>query len=431
MQRSTRSRSRAATAESIASVASTAASRLRESSVRMLNADASLGMWAATANATSKAPTLDDIRRGNYGEEGWIEETQATDAARRRASVGSFAGKDGERGSQASTEWPIRRTSTGRSSGHESDGEQGGQRIATNSGGKRKRSKVADAFPALEEEAARRPPRNEVVQTAPDVSRLSQASDAIAYKDVDDNLAEGHLSPPATAAPPSRLPAYLHPDASGYIPPPKLPWRASMRIGLQAFWKWFLTPAGFLITLYGLNVVAWGGMLFLLLCNASPAMCNPTCDDINSPRRKWIEWDSQILNALFCVTGFGLVPWRFRDLWWLMVYRLGIRGRDRVSRDVGIRRLAGIHRSWFRLKGSDQLGLHVDIPNPAQGSKDYIADTGNPSLPIPVWKTPKDPLTSIRAPSTSYWKMDFVIWCNVWNTFLQACLCGFMWGMNR
>ncbi|KFY94778.1 hypothetical protein V498_03727 [Pseudogymnoascus sp. VKM F-4517 (FW-2822)] len=35
-------------------------------------------------------------------------------------------------------------------------------------------------------------------------------------------------------------------------------------------------------------------------------MCHPTCDDINSPRRVWIEIDSQILNALFCVTGFGL-----------------------------------------------------------------------------------------------------------------------------
>jgi hypothetical protein len=27
--------------------------------------------------------------------------------------------------------------------------------------------------------------------------------------------------------------------------------------------------------------------------------------------------------------------------------------------------------------------------------------------------------------------MDFVIWSNVWNTFFQCCLCGFMWAMNR
>ena len=24
-----------------------------------------------------------------------------------------------------------------------------------------------------------------------------------------------------------------------------------------------------------------------------------------------------------------------------------------------------------------------------------------------------------------------MIWMNVWNTFFQCCLCGFMWGMNR
>jgi Protein of unknown function (DUF2985) len=54
-------------------------------------------------------------------------------------------------------------------------------------------------------------------------------------------------------------------------------------------------------------------MLFLLICNAAPAMCTPTCNDINSPRRIWIEIDSQILNALFCVTGIGLLPWRARD----------------------------------------------------------------------------------------------------------------------
>jgi hypothetical protein len=62
-----------------------------------------------------------------------------------------------------------------------------------------------------------------------------------------------------------------------------------------------------------LNIIAWGGMLFLLICNAAPAMCTPTCNDINSPRRIWIEIDSQILNALFCVTGIGLLPWRARD----------------------------------------------------------------------------------------------------------------------
>jgi hypothetical protein len=66
-----------------------------------------------------------------------------------------------------------------------------------------------------------------------------------------------------------------------------------------------------------LQVVAWGGMLFLLICNAAPAMCHPSCDDLYSARKIWIEIDSQILNALFCVTGLGLLPWRGRDTWLL------------------------------------------------------------------------------------------------------------------
>ena len=191
-------------------------------------------------------------------------------------------------------------------------------------------------------------------------------------------------------------------------------------IGLKAFWKWFLTIPGFLITLYGLNVVAWGGMLFLLLCNAAPAMCHPSCDDIDSPRRIWLEIDSQILNALFCVTGFGLIPWRFRDLWFLLVWRLGLRGGSVEERRKGIRKLAGYHRGWFRLDGSDGLPLE----GPPRPEDDW-------ALPLPVTKAPDPPLTGVRAPPTAGWKIDFVIWCNVWNTFLQACLCGFMWGMNR
>jgi Protein of unknown function (DUF2985) len=208
---------------------------------------------------------------------------------------------------------------------------------------------------------------------------------------------------------------------NGYFPPPKLPWTTSFAIGLTAFGKWAITPLGFFVTLYGLNVVAWGGMLFLLLCNASPAMCHPTCGNLYSPRRIWIEIDSQILNALFCVTGFGLIPWRFRDLYWLLVYRMGLAGRGKDQKMVGLRRLAGIHRGWFRLAGSSDYESEADTE----------ADSSNPAVPLPLSKRLEKPLTGIRAPQTPTWKLDFVIWCNVSNTFLQACLCGFMWGMNR
>ena len=221
------------------------------------------------------------------------------------------------------------------------------------------------------------------------------------------------------------------PDENGVYPtgykfPPKHTWGEATLIGLKAFWKFTITPLGFLIVIYGLNVVAWGGMLFLLLIGGgSEFMCYPVgappgykdCNDINAPRRIWIEIDSQILNALFCVTGFGLIPWRFRDLYYLMKFRLG-------HKQDALRKLAGIHRAWFRLPGSEEL------PSDLQASAIPDCDV-NPAVPLPVTKAPDPPLTGFRAPATRLWKLDYVIWAYVMNTFLQVVLSSFMWGYNR
>lgn len=120
-------------------------------------------------------------------------------------------------------------------------------------------------------------------------------------------------------------------------------------------------------------------------------MCQPSCNHIDSPRRIWIEWDAQILNALFCVTGLGLAPWRFRDLYFLLKYRL-------LGHSLALRKLAIIHHGWFRLEG---------------------------------FETTDPPLTGVRAPATAIWKLDLVIWLAVWNTLFQVCLCVFMWHMDR
>ncbi|KYK54590.1 hypothetical protein DCS_06550 [Drechmeria coniospora] len=211
------------------------------------------------------------------------------------------------------------------------------------------------------------------------------------------------------------------PFPNGYHFPPKHSFAESTKLGCMAFWNYFLTPVGFVVTIYGLNVVAWGGMLFLLLCNAAPAMCTPTCNDINSPRRIWIEIDSQILNALFCVTGFGLAPWRFRDLYFLMQYRL-------FKKPIALRRLAGIHRGWFRLEGSTYLPAEL---GPMNISDEACQEYPRSAIPFPDRKIPNPPLTGVRARMTRVWKLDLVIWLMVWNTFFQCCLAGFMWGMNR
>ena len=224
---------------------------------------------------------------------------------------------------------------------------------------------------------------------------------------------------------------------NGYRFPPKHTWQKSTAIGLRAFWKFACTPFGFIITIYGLNVVAWGAMIFFLLLNAAPAMCHPSCNADYSGRKIWIEVDAQVLNALFCVTGFGLAPWRFRDFYYLMRWRVG---KDYDAH----RRLAGIYRGWFRLAGSEKLPENMDPPlvytkknprtedSPPPYTEGEIKDLeANPAIPLPATSMPPAPLTGIRSPPTKLWVLDFVIWMYLINTLLQCILSGAMWGWNR
>lgn len=338
-----------------------------------------LGFLSAAGTAVSKAPSLADIRRGSFTTDGYNNERAAEYEQHRRASNASSTERRGL-------------------------GSRTGSGLSITSTGRRKRDNTLSStneqqYPLTEE---------------PSILTTEGSRGIIAP--VNTTVEKGSTETKISSDPKG---AHVSAYANGYTPPPKLPFKTSFKIGFVAFSKWCMTPLGFAIFVYGLNVVAWGGMLFLLLCNASPAMCRPTCNDINSPRRIWIEIDSQIVNALFCVTGFGLIPWRFRDLYWLMVFRLGIKGKSKEQRLVGLRRLAGIHRSWFRLEGSQNW------------EKEGVDDEMNPAVPLPVIKKLDPPPTGERAPPTALWRLDYVIWMNCWNTFLQAVLCGFMWGLNR
>ena len=342
-----------------------------------INADVPLGAWAAAAEATSKAPTLKDIRKGSFAERGWIE----NGLMRAGKESGDAADK-------------------GRITAHKAEG----------SSEQRPKHHVIKPLGATSREECGR--------------TLSAAQDDKQF-------------------------------SSACVVPPTIPWTRSTVIALSTFWKWFLTPLGFLVTIYALNIVAWGGMLFLLLCNAAPEMCWAwdsregwirDCDNLYSSRRIWLEIDSQILNALFCITGFGLIPWRFRDLYYLLRWRLlSEKKYGRHQKLYGLRTLGGIYKSWVRIPGSctlDTMSLEeynaMAFPSAASGLTEYEVNLPSvkaialdPLVPWKLSKTPSPPLTGIRAPPTALWKIDVFVWCNVWNTFFQAFLCGFMWGMSR
>ncbi|KUL88404.1 hypothetical protein ZTR_04918 [Talaromyces verruculosus] len=179
-------------------------------------------------------------------------------------------------------------------------------------------------------------------------------------------------------------------------------WKETTQHALAVAWKFVTTPTGFLMTLYGLNVVAWGAMLFFLLLDAAPAMDHPSADSVDSPRKKWLEVDSQILNALFCVTGFGLAPWRFRDL----VYVIQSQQWHNKS---AMKRICKQNESWFRPpKWYDGVDLEA-------GEEEVKRVT----------------FTGKVAPPTSLWKLNFVVWMMILNTLFQAVLSFFMWHYNR
>ncbi|KFY70319.1 hypothetical protein V499_09266 [Pseudogymnoascus sp. VKM F-103] len=355
----------------------TIANRLRSASRTFEQSSIPVGMWSATASIASSAPSIADIRRGSFGSDGWSGDGQLKEKSR-RASLG--------------------RRTTSNSAATKNGTGSGLTEVAEN---KKLESPIED------------------VSTSRQLDTISAEGSADSQKPVaQQNSASVPLVGGSTTEPNEEY--RTEPFDNGYEFPPKHSWQTSTAIGAKALWKFFITPLGFLVVIYGLNVVAWGGMLFLLLCNASPAMCSPTCDDINSPRRIWIEIDSQILNALFCVTGFGLVPWRFRDLYYLMKYH--IRGDQ-----LALRRLAGIHRDWFRLEGSSDLPISVGPDN----IEAEISNLPENAVPYPLKTIPSAPLTGNRAPATARWKMDFFIWMFVWNTFLQIVLSVFMWKFNR
>ena len=84
------SRARASTTASFSS----ATGSLRRGTLRLLETDTPLGMWAATANATSQAPTLGDIRSGRVGRQGSLVGEEVHGYWERR---GSSFGENGER----------------------------------------------------------------------------------------------------------------------------------------------------------------------------------------------------------------------------------------------------------------------------------------------------------------------------------------------
>ena len=419
------------------SSSSTTGSRIRSASLKFIESNPPRGMWSATGEAAARAPSLTDIRNGSY-ENKRRSQSNVSLSSKEQVSepTTSFHSPTVATSSTAPASPKQKRSSKPTLDGLEEDdgfpdiifgrGEMSDQSFV------RGPKKAAQPKEPLDSPVDGDLDTDDLDGLDPRPKRTSKNLQAMFGEDPphlgssNQNTQQNGSKVPAGTQ--SELFKKPIPNDDGVYPngysfPPKKSWGEATLVGTKAFLKFTFTPLGFLIVLYGLNVVAWGGMLFLLLCNASPAMCQTgygttDCDDkATSPRQIWLEIDSQILNALFCVTGFGLIPWRFRDFYYLMRFRV-------KKEQAALRRLAGYHRGWFRLPGSDQL--------PAKPIEVEMSKTSsNPAVPLPAKKVPHPPLTGAWAPPTALWKMDFVVWAFVLNTVVQAALSGCMWGLNR
>ncbi|MCJ1313209.1 hypothetical protein MMC25_006886 [Agyrium rufum] len=415
--------------------------RLRTASLKFMESNPPLGFLNATGEAAAKAPSLAEIRRGSFGSNGWNAEIQRRESdlsnassSRRNSRTNSLQPTV----TSPSTSKPAANALTSTDEIEEVDDGfpamvfgRGRLDNQSFSRAEKKPTKEKDITPDEEDLASdmeddefrSRPKRSSNAKLKAMLGDSPTRNDAFARTQTS--------SPPPsfTEAGPNEDGVY----PNGYKFPPKHTWGEATVIGLRAMWRFTLTPLGFAVVVYGLNVVAWGGMLFLLLCGAAPAMCYPAalhgvkdCNNIGAPRRIWIETTSQILNSLFCVTGFGLAPWRFRDLYYLLRWRI-------QKKHSALRILAGYNRSWFRLAGSEKLPMKKVMMDGKSGEVELVYRDGkyDMSLPLPLSASPDPPLTGMRAPPTAPWKLDYVIWAFVWNTLLQVVLSFFMWHYNR
>jgi hypothetical protein len=374
----------------------------RRRTMSLLDADIPRGMSGMTGIAAGQAPTLAEVRQGAL----MADETER----RRQFSTGGTPLESS----------PRRPTKTKATNGLEP--------IATATTGERLSlsNDAANGAIASETVGSKVPNPMESSDTTTSIERVETVVDK-----TDEDVRPNHLVSHPTIYDLERTESGAFPN--GYRFPPKHTWKEATAIGFRAFLKFtFGSWVGFLIVFYCVQVIGWGGMIFLLLCTAGdPRMCwleKPPgsgnwvtdCNDKHTSKSLWIEIDAQVLTGLFCVTAFGLAPWRCRDLWYLMQYRIW-------HEHLALRKLAAAHKGWFRLPGSHHLDPSVKATDLVPGRDDEAINL----LPHPLEKAPPPPWTAIRALPTKVWKMDFVVWMMFGNTIFQVILCGFMWGQTR
>ncbi|CUA70390.1 hypothetical protein RSOLAG22IIIB_00750 [Rhizoctonia solani] len=191
--------------------------------------------------------------------------------------------------------------------------------------------------------------------------------------------------------------------------------RRKIRRALSGFWGYITTPMGFVSFVYGFLCAFWGAAIVIFLAKII---------NLHNEDRQgfWVEISSQIENALFTVTGVGLIPWRVID-----TYRIAkIWHYRQVTR---------------RLRRKAKLPALIDgndLPDPVYNPNyvHVLSDRQQEDLHYQqqkfmasqTWYRPHETETHKAFPIKT---ALFICLYIDFNSVFQCMLCGCMWSMNR
>ncbi|GLB33910.1 putative RNA pol II promoter Fmp27 protein [Lyophyllum shimeji] len=190
---------------------------------------------------------------------------------------------------------------------------------------------------------------------------------------------------------------------------------SKFRRTMQGVWSFLKTPMGVITAIYGFLVVFWGAAIVLFVGKLIN-LHNPNTQGF------WVEVSSQVENALFTVTGIGLIPYRVLDtyrIYWIWHYK-------RKTRKL--RKKAGI----------PQLFDEDDLPDPkydpnyvhvlTEKDEKFLHRQQRKFQYSQTWYRPHGTETHRAFPINT---ALLICLLNDGNSIFQIMLCGTMWGLDR
>ncbi|CAE6404563.1 unnamed protein product [Rhizoctonia solani] len=191
--------------------------------------------------------------------------------------------------------------------------------------------------------------------------------------------------------------------------------RRKIKRALTGFWDYVKTPMGFISFVYGFLCAFWGAAIVIFLVKII---------NLHNADRQgfWVEISSQIENALFTVTGVGLIPWRVID-----TYRIA---KIWHYRQV-TRRLRRNAKLPALIDGND---LPDPVYNPnyvhvlSEKQQEDLHYQQQKFMASQTWYRPHETETHKAFPIKT---ALFICLYIDFNSVFQCMLCGCMWGLNR